>query len=163
MRQRMLRQIHYHYQDRGPNYTANMEIDLTRFERQFSLAQYRLDSTVMTDMVPYMPTVTGTFINVTRAMSASIAGTGKVYAAAPPFGRFLYKGKTMVGQSGSTYAMYGEKKVLVSQFRGRTNAKPNLTYNTQAHPEAQARWFKAAKEAHKDEWERLVRSVAGGG
>ena len=41
----------------------------------------------------HMPMQTGQFINVTKAMSAAVAGTGKVVAAAPPMGCFLYEGK----------------------------------------------------------------------
>lgn len=160
---RMIDRIRWHFERAGPDYRVDMSINLGRFDRQYQLAQYKLDSIVMADMVPYMPMVTGTFINVTKAMSAAIAGTGKVYAAAPPYGRFLYKGKTMVGASGSTYAMQGEKKVLVSQFRGRTNARPDLTYNEQAHPDVTPEWFKAAKAAHLREWVRITRETAGGG
>ena len=52
-------------------------ISLERFDDQIQHAQFWLDSQIMTDMVPYMPPETGTFINVTRAKSASLAGTGR--------------------------------------------------------------------------------------
>ena len=63
--------------------TSNMiaNISLERFDDQIQHAQFWLDSQIMTDMVPYMPHETGTFINVTRAKSASLAGTGMVCAA----------------------------------------------------------------------------------
>ena len=118
----------------------------------------------MNDMVPYMPMITQTFINVTRGMSAALAGTGVVYAAAPPYGRFLYEGKTMVGEeSGSPYARYGEKKVLVSQYGGKTMAKENLSYTTTFHPDVQAKWFDAAKKAYQKNWISLAKQMAGGG
>ncbi len=64
----------------------------------------------------HMPMQTGQFINVTKAMSAAVAGTGKVVAAAPPMGRFLYEGRTMVDEkTGSPWARKGARKVLVSQ------------------------------------------------
>ena len=49
--------------------TSNMiaNISLERFDDQIQHAQFWLDSQIMTDMVPYMPHETGTFINVTRA------------------------------------------------------------------------------------------------
>ena len=62
-------------------------------------------------MVPYMPHETGTFINVTRAKSASLAGTGMVCAGTGPMGRFLYYGKGMVDElTGSPWARKRGKK-----------------------------------------------------
>lgn len=127
MAERALKRIRY--TQNGNVFEIDMLIDLSRFDEQFSRAQFELDSMVMTDMVPYMPMQTGQFINVTKAMSAAVAGTGKVVAAAPPMGRFLYEGKTMVDvKTGSPWARKGARKVLVSQYSGKTNAKPNLTY-----------------------------------
>ena len=134
-----------HYTRDGNVFEIEMLIDLSRFDEQFSRAQYELDSMVMTDMVPYMPMETEQFINVTRAMSAAVAGTGRVVAGAPPRGRFLYEGKTMVDEkTGSPWARKGARKVLVSQYSGKTNAKENLTY---AHGR-QSQWFEAAKKQH---------------
>ena len=132
-----------------------MEIDLSRFEGQYAKAQYLLDSMVMDSMVPYMPMQTGTFINVTRAMSQSIAGSGNVVAAAPPMGRFLYEGKVMVGEkTHSAFAAKGEKKIVTE---GR------LDYSRHAHPKATDHWFETAKEAHGAQWIKKTKKVAGGG
>lgn len=137
----------------------DLDIDLSRFYDQYSRAQFELDSMVMTDMVPYMPMETGLFIDITRAMSAAVAGTGKVVAAAPPMGRFLYEGKTMVDEkTGSPWARKGARKVLVSQFTGKTNAKPNLTY---AHGR-QSHWFEEAKKQHGKQWIAKTKRTAGG-
>ena len=161
---KMFKQTKFHWQRKTPNMVVDMDIDLGRIERNFEQAQYLLDSAVMTDMVPYMPMISGTFVNLTRGMSASVAGTGVVYAAAPPYGRFLYEGKTMVSaETGSTWARAGEKKVLVSQYAGRTTAKEYLTYTTTFHPNVQAHWFDAAKKAHGKNWTKLVKEMAGGG
>lgn len=136
-----------------------MDIDLSRFYDQYSRAQFELDSMVMTDMVPYMPMETDLFIDITRAMSAAVAGTGKVVAAAPPMGRFLYEGKTMVDEkTGSPWARKGARKVLVSQYSGKTNAKPNLTY---AHGR-QSHWFEEAKKQHGKQWIAKTKRTAGG-
>ena len=146
------------------NGNVTVDISFARFENQFNKAQYQLDSMVMTHMIPYMPKVTGTFINITKAMSDAIAGGGYVYAAAPPYGRFLYEGKTMVSpRTGSTYAAAGEKKVLVSQYHGKTQAKENLTYNTGANAMVTAEWFEAAKKAHRKNWVKMAKKLAGGG
>jgi hypothetical protein len=137
----------------------DMDIDLSRFYDQYSRAQFELDSMVMTDMVPYMPMEKGLFIDITRAMSAAVAGTGKVVAAAPPMGRFLYEGKTMVDEkTGSPWARKGARKVLVSQYTGKTNAKPNLTY---AHGR-QSHWFEEAKEQNGKQWIAKTKRTAGG-
>ena len=138
----------------------DLVLDLTRFGPQLSKAQYELDSMVMTSMVPFMPMRTGQFINVTRAMSASYAGTGKVIAGAPPFGRFLYEGKTMVDEvTGSPWARKGVRKVLVSQYSGRTNASPNLTYSGGRS----SHWFEKAKEKDANKWIAKVKKTGGGG
>ena len=152
--------IKYTRKTKSGIFEYNMVLDLTRFGSQISQAQYELDSMVMTDMVPLMPKQTGTFINVTKAMSASYAGTGKVIAAAPPMGRFLYEGKTMVDEkTGSPWARRGSRKVLVSQYSGKTNAKENLTYANGR----QSHWFETAKERHSAEWIDHVKKTAGGG
>lgn len=115
-------------------------------------------------MVPFMPMITGGFVDVTRAASAAIQGIGKVYAAYGPAGRFLYQGKTMVSVvTGSTWATKGTKKVLVSQYRGKTKAKEDLQYTKTAHPKAQAKWFDAAKKADGKSWIKQAKKTAGGG
>lgn len=144
--------IDYHFTDGTLSIDAN--IDLGRIERNIEKAQYFLDSQVMTDMVPYMPMQTGNFIQRTRAMSAAIAGSGKVVAAAPPMGRFLYEGKVMVGvDSHSPFARYGEKKVVTDR---------DLQYSTAAHPKVEKKWFDAAKRDHGKEWVKEVKKIAGG-
>jgi len=143
---------------------VTLDINLERFEQQFQRAQYELDSTVMTDMEPFMPKQSGTFINVTKAQSAAIAGSGKVVAAASPFGRFLYKGKTMVDvETGSPFARPAAKKVLVSEFGGKTAARENLDLSKGVNPNAQPEWFEAAKERHVKTWIRKTKRIAGGG
>ena len=155
MSRTMIKDIRWTYKKGGPGYSVRMIIDLDRFERQYSKAQWMLDSQIMTDMIPYMPKQTGTFINVTSAMSKALAGTGAVVAAAPPMGRFLYEGKVMVGVfSNSPWAKKGEKKRVTDK---------NLVFSTATNPRAQAHWFDAAKEAHLDGWKRMVKRTAGGG
>lgn len=130
----------------------HVDISLDRFSEQFKRAQYWLDSQVMNDMVPLMPHATGTFINLTRARSAALAGTGQVVAAAPPYGRFLYYGKVMVDpETGSPFARKGEKKVVTDR---------PLTYS---NPNAVPEWFEAAKKQHLTQWLEGVKEIAGGG
>ena len=132
-----------------------LKLDLSRFDGQLAKAQYALDSMVMTSMVPYMPMQTGTFINVTSAMSQSIAGSGKVVAAAQPMGRFLYEGRVMVGErTKSAFAAKGERKEVIE--------KP-LNYSRHANPNVTDHWFDTAKKNHVQEWIKKTKKIAGGG
>lgn len=149
---KMIAKIKYNYSTHGKDSDIELDVDLSRFEKQYGKAQYALDSMIMTSMQPYMPHRTGTFINVTKAMSAAIAGSGTVVAAAPPMGRFLYEGKVMVDeQTGSPWARPGAKKVVTDR---------DLKYS---NPKATPHWFDTAKENHGDSWVRAVKNIAGGG
>lgn len=125
--------------------TINGMIGFGRIARNIKKAQWRLDTQVMQDMIPYMPQETGAFINNTLAQSSAMAGTGKVCAGAPPMGRFLYEGKVMVDPlTGSAWARKGAKKVVTD--------KP-LTYG---NPQAVPHWFDKAKLLHSKDWVKLV-------
>lgn len=141
-----------------------VKLSLSRFDEQYKKAQYQLDGDVMNSMVPFMPMISGSFINTTRAASTAVQGSGQVYAAYGPQGRYLYEGKVMVDEvTGSPFARRGAKKVLVSQYAGKTAAKENLEYTHQAHPKAQDHWFDAAKAVDGKKWVRRVKATAGGG
>ena len=117
-KKKMIAKVRYKYRkdDAGRDSTIELDVDLSRVEKQYEKAQYTLDSMVMTSMEPYMPKRTGVFVNVTKAMSAAIAGSGTVIAAAPPFGRFLYEGKVMVDEvTGSPWARPGAKKIVTDK------------------------------------------------
>lgn len=147
-KRKMISKTHYNYSK--PN--LEMRINLSRFEKQFEDAQFVFDSTVMKDMKPYMPHQTGTFINITSAQSASLAGSGTVVAAAAPMGRFLYEGKVMVDPlTGSPWARAGAKKVVTDR---------DLKYS---NPKATPHWFDTAKKNHGKSWVREVKKIAGGG
>lgn len=129
-----------------------INVDLSRFEKQYSEAQFYLDTQVMEDMVPYMPMQTGTLINRTRAESISLAGAGEVCAGAGPYGRFQYYGKVMVDEvTGCPWARKGAKKVVTNR---------NLDY---ANPMATPEWFETAKTMHGKAWIQHVKDIAGGG
>lgn len=130
--------------------SVRIEVDMKRLEDNFNRAQYELDSAIMTSMERYMPRRDGQFINVTKGMSAALAGSGKVVAAAPPYGRFLYEGKVMIGEkSRSPWAKKGERKVVTGR---------NLTYSGGG----QDHWFDKAKAADCDSWVNIVKKTAGG-
>ena len=160
-RQKMIAHVKYHYKKKSGDNIIELDVDLSRFNKQYGQAQWKLDNQIMTDMKPFMPHQTGLFVDITSALSAAIAGSGKVYAAAPPMGRFLYEGKTMVDErTGSPWARKAAKKVLVSQYSGQTNAKENLTFsNKRATPH----WFETAKQHYGKQWIRKAKRTAGGG
>lgn len=143
----------------------NMVIDLNRFGKQLGEAQKKLDESVFTSMKKYMPMQHGTFIEVTQAMNDAYVGTGKVVAAAPPYGRFLYEGKTMVDEkTGSPWARKGARKVKVSQYTAKSiEAKENLVFSRKAHPKATSHWFGAAKKSNLAKWVKIAKKTAGGG
>lgn len=129
-----------------------VRVDMSRFEKQFKEAQFYLDSQIMTDMVPYMPSRTNAFVNLVRARSAAHAGSGVVVAGVPPSGRFLYGGKIMIDPvTGSPWARKGAKKVVTNR---------PLTYS---NPQTTPHWFDTAKERHGDQWVEGTKRIAGGG
>lgn len=156
-KRKMIAKVRYNYKkkDAGRNATIELDVDLSRFEKQYEKAQYTLDSMVMTSMEPYMPHRTGVFRNITKAMSAAIAGSGTVIAAAPPFGRFLYEGKVMVDEvTKSPWARPGAKKIVTDK---------DLEYDTSHNSKVTDHWFDEAKKNHGESWVRAVKKEAGGG
>ena len=128
-----------------------VDIKLDRVNKNINRAQFWLDSQIMMDMMPYMPQNTGTFVNLTQAQSAAIAGSGTVIAAAPPMGRFLYMGKVMVDpETGSPFARPGAKKIVKEQ---------PLNYS---NPKATPMWFDTAKEKNIKQWVAGVQKRVGG-
>lgn len=137
--------------DMGLDIELKVDIDPELLGKKRKLAQYWLDSQVMTDMMPLMPMDTGTFINSTVALSQSLAGSGMVIAGIGPHGRFLYEGLVMIDpETGSPFARKGVKKVVTNrplQF-GRSSAV--------------AHWFEEAKEMHLTDWVNGVAKFYGG-
>lgn len=139
------------------NSDMTLELGMKRINHNLNKAQFALDTTVMNSMEPYMPMETGDFIQKTRAKSMSLAGSGQVCAAMSPEGRFLYEGKIMVDEkTGSPWARKGAKKVLVSEYTGKTKKKENLEFSKKAHPKAQSHWFEAAEKQYADVWKWVV-------
>lgn len=143
---------------------VRVDIDMTQFNQNLKLAQYWLDSQVMSDMIPLMPMDTGTFIHNTVSRSQSLAGTGVVCAAAPPYGRYLYYGKVMVDSEtgkGARPITLKTGEVIFRHRRGATltpTSRP-LTYQ---NPDAVPEWFEVAKEQHYRDWCDGVAKILGG-
>ena len=154
-KRKMIAKVRYNYSAKGKGQDIELDVDLSRFEKQYGKAQYMLDSMVMASMKPYMPHRTGVFRNVTEAMSDAIAGSGTVIAAAPPFGRFLYEGKVMVDPvTNSPWARPGAKKIVTDK---------DLEYDKSHNPKVTDHWFDEAKKNHGKSWINAVKKEAGGG
>lgn len=127
-------------------------------------AQLWLDNQIMNDMQPYMPMVTGAFIQQVRLRNATLAGSGVVCAATGVQGRYLYEGKVMVdaatGKGPRRIPLEGGEVI----FRYRKGAKliptaRKLTYSKSANPLAQDHWYEAAEKAHIAEWKDGVKEI----
>lgn len=137
------------------------------FEARLPKAQYKLDTTVMNDMVKYMPMQNGTFINTVRARSAALAGSGKVCAATGPMGRYLYEGKKMknaaTGKGPMVITLTGGE--VIYRWPKGSHLVPTdepLSYYKGANPLAGPKWFERAKAEYMTEWEETVREVLHG-
>lgn len=131
---------------------VTIRISMARPNRNLKRAQMWLEQQVINDMLPLMPLRTGGLQQRTRMMNTVMLGIGKVWAAAPPYGRFLYGGKVMVDPvTGSPWARKGAKKVVTSR---------ELTFS---RPGAVARWFEAAKATKLERWKRGVATILNSG
>ena len=131
-----------------------------RVDETLKKAQFELDKIVMTSMIPYMPKgETGNLRRFTQAMSDSFAGTGIVYAAVPPYGRYQYMGKVMVEADTGRGAFY----IPTVGFRFHKDVKLVATNRdlTYSEPQATARWFDTAKNQHLQSWVTKVKQVVG--
>lgn len=130
------------------------DIGLERFEKQFQDAQYWLDGQVFQSMIPFMPYRDGNMARVAQIQSASFQGSGKVIAAGPPYGRFLYEGLVMVDpETMSPFARKDANKVVTDR---------PLHFSKIPHPDATDHWFDAAKEKDGKAWVKGVKRIAGG-
>lgn len=136
------------------------EVRLDRFASQFARAQYWLDNQMLTDMIPHMPFLTGTFISRTRAESAALAGSGLVVAGVGPMGQYLHEGKVMV--NAATGKGPANIPGVGPRFRKGAKLMPtsrNLKYSNGRGPQ----WVPVTVNAHKKEWVKEVKHIAGGG
>lgn len=132
-----------------------------RLNRNLNNAQFKLDSVIMTSMKPYMPMQDGNFIKRVDAKNGALAGSGEVYAAVGPEGRYLYEGKKMVDSATGKGPMKITDEMGEESIRWRKGAtlKPTdqpLEYTKSKKPMAQSHWFEKAKEADGDKWKKVV-------
>lgn len=132
--------------------SIKIDIKYDRFSEQFQKAQKELDVAVMNSMLPLIPLQNGDLRRNTRALSVVWAGSGKVYAAKGPYGRFQYMGKVMIDPvTKSPWARKDAKKIVT--------ARP-LKYS---QPGIVPQWFDVAKKRDGKIWVEKTKKTAGGG
>lgn len=131
----------------------SVDISFDRLARYMSASQRALDRQILTDMVPYMPMVTGELALQTLTANEENIGSGELIIDTTEYARFLYHGKLMIHEpTGSSWAPKHETKIVTDI---------PLTYSKMAHPNAGPEWFERAKEAKKRTWLKVAREAAG--
>lgn len=148
---------------RAPN-GAIVNLHFDGLNSKLKLAQYWLDSQIMTDMISLMPMDTGTFIHNTVSRSQSLAGTGLVCAGAPPMGRYLYEGKVMVDSETGKGArrMVLKTGEVIYRHRKEATLVPTDRPLTYSRAGVVPHWYEEAKRQHFDEWVEGVQKILGG-
>lgn len=109
-----------------------------------SKAEHVLAIQVESDTVPYVPALTGSMTQRTRAIGNTVVYPG-------PYARYLYYGKLMVDpDTGSPWAKKGATKVLTDR---------NLVFSQAMHPNAQAHWCEASKAQNLEKWVRVAQKA----
>ncbi len=110
-----------------------------------------IDQEIIRLMDPYTPMLSGELVK--SATLGTRIGTGEIHHIAP-YARYQYYGMLMVSSiTGSSYAIYGEDKVLTDT---------DLQYNTSKHLLAGPFWFERMKADKKEQILRGARKVASG-
>lgn len=122
-------------------HTNGLEAVQGKLTRACKDAEHVLAQQVMKDTSPYVPFLTGSLDQRSRAVGSSVVYPG-------PYARYLYYGKLMVDpETGSSYAKKGTTKVLTDK---------NLVFNKASHAQAQSHWFEASKAENLDKWIRVA-------
>lgn len=116
--------------------------------RQLALAcdkaEHVLAIQVEADTVPYVPALTGSLTERTRAVGNTVVYPG-------PYARYLYYGKLMVDpDTGSPWAKKGATKVLTDR---------NLVFNRATNQQAQDHWCEASKAQNLEKWVRVAQKA----
>lgn len=107
-------------------------------------AQENLNNQIMTDCEDYVPFNQGILSNsVHIEKDNEIVWNG-------PYARFLYMGKLMLDERGSSWARKGSQKFVTNK---------DLTYSKEAHSKAGSHWFERAMEDHKNDWIDVVKKA----
>ena len=107
-------------------------------------AQQDLNDQIMLDCKDYVPFNQGILSNSVHAENGDeIVWNG-------PYARFLYMGKLMLDDRGSSWALKYTKKHVTGK---------NLTYSKEKHSKAGAKWFERAKNDYLESWIEVVKKA----
>lgn len=126
---------------------VGIKIDTSRLDRNILEAQRKLDTTVLNDMLPYVPSRSG-FLRG----SGQISPCGGEIVFGAVYSHYIYVGELYLAANGSSWAKKYEQKF--------PTGKPLDLSST---PGAEKEFFEAAKRDHLTEWEEVVKKEIGKG
>ncbi len=124
-----------------------------RMDRGSPRAAHILAIQMERDTEPYVPALTGNFVNSAKVIEDTIIYPG-------PFARYLYRGKVMVDSSGRGPMVFTDKfgnKII--RFPAGSTLHPtdrDLVFTKSFNPKAQSHWFEASKAQNLDKWKRVA-------
>lgn len=124
-----------------------VDIDLSKLKGKLARAQNALVNQIIADTTDYVPFRDGFLSNSVHTENEN---TEIVYNT--PYARFLYMGKLMLDDRGSSWAKKGARKHVVNK---------NLEYSKESHSKAGAKWYERAKEEHLNDWVDVVKKAVG--
>ncbi len=125
-----------------PNFEFHFDGEI--LSEKLTKAQNDLNNQIIADTVNYVPFSQGILSN-----SVHVENDDEIVWNTP-YARFLYMGKLMVDERGSTYARKGGRKHVIDK---------NLNYSQEAHSKAGSHWFERAMDEHLDDWVETVKEA----
>lgn len=129
------------------NDSIEINLNLSKFKHKLDNARNDLIYQIIADTQDYVPFNQGILSNSARPENDS---TEIVYNT--PYARFLYMGKLMLDERGSSWAKKGHKKHVVNK---------NLTYSKEHHSKADSKWYERSKEDNLENWINTVKKAVG--
>lgn len=137
----------YEFKDKYLVVTDKIEvdIDLSKLKGKLAKAQSDLVNQIIADTTDYVPFRDGFLSN---SVYTENENTEIVYDT--PYARFLYMGRIMLDDRGSSWAKKDTKKHVVDR---------DLNYSKESHGKAGAKWYERAKEDHLNGWIDVVKKA----
>ena len=120
-----------------------INIDMTRLKGNLAKAQQNLVYQIIGDTQDYVPFQQGVLSN-----SAHTENDDSEIVYNTPYARFLYMGKLMLDDRGSSWAPQNTRKHVVNK---------NLEFSKEAHSKAGAKWYERSKEDNLQNWIKTVK------
>ncbi len=125
------------------NDKIEINIDMTRFKWNLAKAQQNLAYQIISDTQDYVPFQQGILSN-----SAHTENDDSEIVYNTPYARFLYMGKLMLDDRGSSWALQNTRKHVVNK---------DLEFSKEAHSKAGAKWYERSKEDNLQNWIKTVK------